>query len=181
MKQFKVGDKVYSPKNSNKILLVGENKSGSENYPLAVGGFSFTTDGKHLTYDKTPSVFHATSENHELLTKLYGMEFEAPTVKSSSREIIQAMLASGYHGVLCRIAVVDEDDDNIVYCYSYDYALEVLEDKISFSNRIIHNDQLNLVSPFHQKEGMEIVDFVNGKIVLQNGEVILAEGIKVSF
>lgn len=55
----------------------------------------------------------------------------------------------------------------------YDYALEVLDDKIIFSHHTMYNNQLKFVSPFHQKAGMEIVGFINGKIILQNGEVVL--------
>lgn len=36
MKEFKAGDKIYFPKESNKVLLLGKNGSGYQTYPSEV-------------------------------------------------------------------------------------------------------------------------------------------------
>lgn len=186
--KFKIGDLVYCPSISSEILTIKVLPTDVMVFDIThsisrndCGFVSYLNNGAIVRLDngccmKThcQKIVHATQENYELLSKLYpNVAFEPPSKRKESKDIIKAMLESGYHGVLCQIAMVDEDDDNIVHCYRYDYALEVLDDKIIFSNCTMYNDELNLVDPFHQKSGMEIVDFVNGKIVLQNGEVVL--------
>lgn len=101
MSKFKAGDKVYYPKRSRSVLTVYED--GLPSYPIHLQGRTedFTRDGKSLEGDMTPSIFHATEENHALLEKLYGRKFEAPPTKPTSREIIKAMLERGDKNVLC--------------------------------------------------------------------------------
>ena len=116
MNKFKPGDKVYCPKYSTSILRVDRNKSGynSDIYPLEIAvGINYdtlTNDGKIRTSDKQPILFHATPENHALLEQLYGVEFEKPPVKPTSKEIIQAMLDRGDKYVLCNVSNYGSDD-----------------------------------------------------------------------
>ena len=99
MTKFKVGDLVYFTSKSNKVLTV---KDGINlEYPLTVGGYHFTCDGKYLGDEPVPSLLHATHKNHALLEQLYGVEFEKPPVKPTSREIVQAMLVRGDKSVPC--------------------------------------------------------------------------------
>ena len=76
---FKAGDKVYFPKKSTKIYTLSKHE---KNYivELVHGGNvkSFTEHGKEYTSDNYPSIFHATKENCEKLSELYGVHFEKP-------------------------------------------------------------------------------------------------------
>ena len=95
MKQeFKVGDKVYYPKEGNKVFTIEEDEY-TILYPLRFGANTFTRDGRRHARDITPSLFHATPENHKALEQLYGDEFEKPPVKPTSKDIITGMLIRG--------------------------------------------------------------------------------------
>lgn len=101
-KEFKVGDKVYYPMHGNRIYTIHDKYvSMSEDYPLWVNGGSFTLDGKYQSNRPIPDLLHTTPENHELLEKLYGVEFEKPPTKPTGNEIVQAMLARGDKYVPC--------------------------------------------------------------------------------
>ncbi len=104
MREFKVGDGVYFPKKSNKVLTLGKNENGYKPYPLEVSDVGFTVDGKYNPLDALPIIYHATPENRALLEQLYGVEFEAPPTKPTSREIIQAMLERGDKSVSCWVS-----------------------------------------------------------------------------
>lgn len=111
MNEFKVGDKVYCPKLSRKVLVPQETVGGLGSYPLTISindtHYYFTFDGKYSSLDEVPSFHHATEENHALLEKLYGVEFEKPPAKPASKEIIQAMLDRGDKYIACWVS-----DDN---------------------------------------------------------------------
>lgn len=169
--KFKVGDLVYVPSETTEVCWI--EFVGTDKLILNIKtSCKVYIDGTNAV--DMPVILPATQQNYELLSKLYpNVSFEPPPKRKEPKEIIKAMLDFGYHGVLCQIAMVDEDDDSIVRCYRYDYALEVLDDKIIFSHYTMYNDELKFVSPFHQKSGMEIVDFVNGSLIMENGEVVL--------
>lgn len=102
MKKFKDGDKVYIPMLSTKVLVVTINATWRRSpYPIDIFNTTYTIDGKIREKDKLPMIFPATKENHALLEKLYGVEFEKPPTPPSSREIIRAMLERGDKNVLC--------------------------------------------------------------------------------
>ena len=107
MSEFKAGDKVYCPMFSTSILRAARNKTGysSDIYPLeiAVGSnhVTLTNDGKIRSDDKQPALFHATPENHKALEQLYGVEFEKPPTKPTSKEIVKAYLDRGDKNVCC--------------------------------------------------------------------------------
>lgn len=113
-KEFKIGDLVYYPEISTKVLELTKDPCDSEfnRYPLRVtvdnSVYNFTTDGKHSLTAELPILFHATPENHELLETLYGVEFESLSVKPTNKEIVQAMLARGDKAVLCYVHDLDE-------------------------------------------------------------------------
>ena len=120
-KKFKVGDKVYCPMYGTSILKVFRNTSGCnlDSHPLeiVVGGDDILTNDGKIINDVIPSIFHATPENHKALEQLYGVEFEKPPVKPTSREIIKATLARGDKYVLCRAT----------NCESYDCYFVLIE------------------------------------------------------
>ena len=77
---------------STSILTVFRNTArySSDSHPLeiVVGGDDIlTSDGKFRDGDKQPILFHATPENHKALEILYGVEFEQPPVKPTSKRI----------------------------------------------------------------------------------------------
>lgn len=111
MKEFKVGDKVYFPGYGTGIFELEANSYNEdlEKYPFMIGAKTFTTHGETYERNFLQDIFHATPENHELLEKLYGVEFEKPPVKPTSLEIIRAMLARGDKYVPCWVSVSVEE------------------------------------------------------------------------
>ena len=122
MNKFKIGDKVYFPPKSTKVLTIHAHYDSSE-YPILTSvdserhPWSLTIDGKAYVDDALPSLFHATPEMKAKLEDFYGVEFEAPPVKPTSREIIQVTLARGDKYVLCRAT----------NCESYDCYFVLIE------------------------------------------------------
>lgn len=125
MKEFKVGDKVYSTVGGTNIHTIG--MSCVENYPLMVGLVSLTKCGRHLASDTRPSIFHATPENKSLLDALYGVEFEAPPVKLSGSELTLSKL---------------EEFGKPILCWVGDYSDE----------RAITDKHVTLISKYHEGE-----------------------------
>lgn len=126
MSEFKVGDLVYLPALGAAVYQVKENGVFDPMfYPLkAVDGNDavviFAKNGRTRVGDGLPGVFHATPENHESLEKLYGIEFEKPPVKLTSKEIIKAMLERGDKCVPCWLSDYKENpttDDQWDYAY----------------------------------------------------------------
>ena len=121
-KKFKVGDKVYCPMYGTSILKVFRNTSGCnlDSHPLeiVVGGDDILTNDGKIINDVIPSIFHATPENHKALEQLYGVEFEKPPVKTTSKEIIQAMLARGDKPVACWVSNYDANP-TIIYPWTF--------------------------------------------------------------
>lgn len=173
MSEFKVGDLVYFPKMTQKICVLSD---GIPKYltdrPLCIDGLTengnkratFYCDGKQSKKHNGQSIFHATQENHELLSKLYpNVEFEQPPKRKEPKEIIRAMLDYGYHGVPCKTEcgrdkyICTGIVEGEFYPFQYD------------------NDEDNAYGsgiPYHPKTGLKIVDFIDGKCVLENGEVV---------
>lgn len=105
-KEFKVGDKVYCPYYGTDVFEVQANEWNEDldKYPLSVGAKSYTVEGMVFTNNPLQSLFHANEKNHELLEKLYGVEFQKPPTKPTSRDIIQALLNSGQKYVPCYVS-----------------------------------------------------------------------------
>lgn len=106
MNKFKVGDKVYCPYYGTDVFEVQPNEwdEDLDKYPLMVGAKTYTVEGKNFDHSPLQDIFHATPENHELLEKLYGVEFERPPAKPTGKEIVKAMLARGDKVVLCWVS-----------------------------------------------------------------------------
>ena len=112
MKQeFKVGDKVYYPHFGTNILTLVQHARSSSLLAFEQPNklISITKDGKMWDAQGTVSgIVHATPENHALLEQLYGVEFEKPPVKPTSKGIVKAMLARGDKNVCCWVSQSDE-------------------------------------------------------------------------
>lgn len=106
MSEFKVGDRVYSPTKSAKILTV--RAADDEQYPVEVGAVAYTVDGRVYDNDFAPQIFRATPENHALLSQLYpNVEFEKPKLTGS--DLTRQKLAEGAKEVLCWVSRLDSD------------------------------------------------------------------------
>ena len=129
MNKFKAGDKVYCPKLSRKVLVPQETVGGVGSYPLTISindtYYYFTIDGKYSSLDEVPSIFHATPENKVKLEQLYGVEFEEPPTKPTSKDIIQAMLARGDKAVPCWVS---ESDEYPTSSYHWVFIISVSDD-----------------------------------------------------
>lgn len=80
MEKFKVGDKVYAPLMTTKIVTL--NKQDNSDFPLSftIDGqcYGVSTSGKLVNYHATSCIFHANLQNRGRLGELYGVEFETP-------------------------------------------------------------------------------------------------------
>lgn len=92
---FKAGDKVYFPSQDNKIYTLDCRES--VDYPLFIDELtiSVTIDGKYSTGDQNSSIFHATDENYQLLSKLYNTEFEKPKKVLKGSDLARHLLSEG--------------------------------------------------------------------------------------
>ena len=116
MNEFKIGDKVYFPHKTTKVLTICRNSYISE-YPIIALAdsvkypWSLTIDGKVYVDDALPSLHHATPENQAKLEALYGVPFEPAPSKPTPKEIIHARLDSGELSVPCWVSSVDKQPD----------------------------------------------------------------------
>lgn len=113
--RFKVSDKVYFPRLSKKLCVIGAGQeddyvdeiNGSKALAEMQSDLDFVYDQKTNSWlwgekDCAPQLLHATPENYELLCKLYPhIEFEQPTKPLSGDDIVRAMLKKGIKNVLC--------------------------------------------------------------------------------
>ena len=157
-KEFKVGDKVYCPHFGTNVLTLVE--SASSNTLLAFEQpnklIIITKDGKVWDAQGMVSgIVHATPENHELLEQLYGVEFEKPPVKPTSREIIQAMLDRGDKYICCWVSDDKQEPDHpCVYRLISAYE----EDIASFPYRTNGGDHWKYATPFNPRTGEVITE-----------------------
>ena len=120
MSKFKVGEPVYYPARGTQVFQL-ENYTGLY-YPLIITFYdddgdedfdSFTLEGFLSKTHKAPQIFHATPENKAKLEALYGVEFEAPPVKPTSKEIVKAYLNRGDKSVCCWASNINEQPKSI--------------------------------------------------------------------
>lgn len=87
---FKVGDKVYCPKVSNKALTLENTECSKYSVKISLeSGMirSFMIDGKHFHLDLNPSIFPATQEWYEKLVPVYP-DLEKPPKKKSRKRLL---------------------------------------------------------------------------------------------
>ena len=109
--KFEAGMWVYCPTFTGRLLYQLVDNSSDDHYPLRIDlgddtQYTFRVDGKLSATHHHPSIFLATKENQEMLSKMYGVEFEAPP--PTSFEIIQAIIKRD--GV-CWCAVSQKSED----------------------------------------------------------------------
>lgn len=109
---FKVGDLVYFPTLSTKVYTLSGTSCGCYIVRVDDDG-TFTKDGKLYDDDNIQRIFHATEENRELLSKLYGVEFEAPPKKLTGSDLTRKLLADGAKYVLCYVGDHGDPTDSI--------------------------------------------------------------------
>lgn len=165
--EFKVDDLVYYPAMSNKLLKVTPRLDSY--FPLFIvyeaGRDSFTRNGCLYKDGIAPSIFHATQENYELLCKLYpNVEFEPPPKRKEPKEIIKAMLESGWVGVACYVNDIDKRPSK----YNKKDLIVLVKDD-SFEH-IYSGNYCNwkYANPFDPKTGKTIIDFVDDEVVLED-------------
>ena len=128
--EFKAGDLVYFPQVSNKIFKL-EDPGISEYYPLIIANdpypMCFTSEGKMSFEHERQTIFHATEENCELLSSLYGVEFEKPKPRPTPRQVIEDRLARAsfapclvgdrydWDAMALIVCVKDDKDGNVQY------------------------------------------------------------------
>ena len=157
-KKFKVGDKVYFPHFGTNILTFLQNARSSSLLAFEQPNklISITKDGKIWDAQGMVSgIVHATPENHDLLEQLYGVEFEKPPVKPTSREIIKAMLARGDMYVCCWVSDhKQEPDHSCVYHLISDYD----GDAASFPYLTSRGGGWKYATPFNPTTGETITE-----------------------
>lgn len=160
---FKVGDKIYYPKVSDEILTVQERSHNK--YPLFVElGYkfsSFTTFGKHITDDSNPSVFPATQEWYDKLVQIYP-NLEKPPARKDPKEIIQAMLDNGWGYVPCWVSNVNGNPNK-------NSRLEIILEIRDGDDYPLRADitAWRYAVPFDPRTGKDIIDYIDGRIVLE--------------
>lgn len=152
---FKVGDKVYYPLMSDKILTLLKHGEDTVNVDLGLGNF-FELNGKKFQHHLAQSIFHATQLNYELLTNLYPhIQFEKP--RPTPDTIVKKMLNDGYAYVICNILLPDGVVKDIVRGYK----------GISFLGES-GNYYYDEVIPLDNYTGKVIVDYIDSKPVLED-------------
>ena len=116
--KFKVGDKAYFPRLSNKLCVIGKGQeddyvdeiNGSKALAEMHSDLDFVYDKKTNSWlwggkDCAPQLLHATQESYELLCKLYPhIEFEQPPKELKGSDLCRAMLEKGWKYVLCYVS-----------------------------------------------------------------------------
>ena len=109
--KFKVGDKVYFPRLSNKLCVIGEGQE--DDYVDEINGskalaemhsdldFVYSQRIKSWVWNEIDAacpLIHATPENHALLSKLYPhIKFEAPPKPLTGIELAKKLIAKGHN------------------------------------------------------------------------------------
>ena len=150
---FKVGDKVYYPLMSDKILTLLKHGEDTVNVDLGVGNF-FELNGKKFQHHLAQSIFHATQLNYELLTNLYPhIQFEKP--RPTPDTIVKKMLDDGYAYVICSILLPRGVVKDIIRGYGGGVFLGEYDN--------YYRDE---IIPLDAYTGKVIVDYKDGKPVL---------------
>lgn len=172
--KFKVGDLVYCPSISTEILTIKVLPTDVMVFDIThsisrndCGFVSYLNNGAIVRLDngccmKThcQKIVYATQENYELLSKLYpNVTFEPPPKCKDPKEIIQAMLDSGWQCVPCytgenRAVLNSKHKKEVITGLTND----LFNSWAGFNKFAI---------PFDPKTGEVIRDFVNGEVVLE--------------
>ncbi|WFF39249.1 hypothetical protein LU290_03235 [Moraxella nasibovis] len=160
---FKEGDKVYYPTVSNKALTLRASVgSGPYIVGLVWGGIgdkdSFTADGKRYHTDPNPSIFPATQEWYDKLVHVYP-DLENPPTQKGAIDIILAMIEADWGYIPCRVS--DDEDD-------FDYVDLINSIILTSTASYVGSKEWKFAVPFDPQTNKNIIDFVNGEIVLED-------------
>lgn len=155
-KEFKAGDKVYYPNCGTEIYELQQ--GSSSDFPLEIKDIwqIFRRNGSTRMSDMT-QFFHATEENCELLSKLYGVEFEKPELKPTPSAVVKKMLNAGCAYVICNILLPNKVVKDIIRGH----------EGIAFIGES-DNYYYDEIVPLDSYTGKVIVDYREGKPVLED-------------
>lgn len=133
--KFKVGDKVYFPRLSNKLCVIDQGQeddyvdevNGSKALAEMQSDLDFVYDQKTKSWlwnekDCAPQLLHATPENHALLSKLYPhIEFEQPPKQLTGSDLARAMLERGDRRIYGYASDNSDNDPHGYECVVRDY------------------------------------------------------------
>lgn len=150
--EFKVGDLVYYPNISNKIgKIVGTSVIANDPCCLKVDidetAIFVTKDGKFVVNAPIPVIYHATQKNYEWLSATFpNVTFEPPQKRKEPKEVIKAMLESGWKSV--PVLYTERGSECIGYAKKTYLTMTAI--------------------PFDPKTGKTIIDFIDGEVVLES-------------
>ena len=163
MSKFDAGDLVYYPDKGTQVFQL-EHYDGLGPSPVCICFYdddddgddepameSFTSEGCLLSRVELPKIFHATEENHALLEKLYGKEFQKPPTKPSSRAIIKAMLERGDKCIPCYVSDVF---NNPFHIHKWVFICTISDSRFLANN----NESWKYATPFDPKTGEPITE-----------------------
>ncbi|WP_323842549.1 MULTISPECIES: hypothetical protein [unclassified Moraxella] len=156
MSKFKVGDLVYCLPLTHKISKITKVNEDNDVFLNKAGWFKNTG----LNVNGMPVILHATQENYELLSKLYpNVVFEPPPKRKEPKEIIRAMLESGWEYVPCYTGETEK-------VLKSNHKKELI---VGIKNNYFDSwagGGNKFAVPFDPKTGKTIIDFVDGEVVL---------------
>lgn len=164
--EFKVGDLVYCPSISLNVLevLPVDDWQMKKKTPIRLPTINdnivlFLTELGVDIYSKMPVIVHATQQNYELLSKLYpNVSFEPPPKRKEPKDVIQAIINSNYKFIACINKSVDVEK----------HPLDGMGIFSAHTLKTIDYEKLiGELVPFDLETGRVIVDFMDGKPVLE--------------
>lgn len=169
MSKFKGGDKVYCPVLGTKVYTLTESRTSAAPLLLPVGDdvgtIRINVDGTMYSKEAAPSIFRATKENYELLSKLYPeVEFTKPPVPPTPKGVITNMLDDGWAFVACLVS--DHNKDLTVKNGLTINAISKVIPTHCAPYKTPVGSAWRYAQPIDVKTGRRIVDYVDGEIVL---------------
>lgn len=161
--QFKAGDLVCIPHYSNKIFKLSDKPTGIsmlysfEDCKLFADIFPIVESG--TVAEGGQVICHATQENYERLSATFtNIEFEPPPKRKEPKEVIKAMIKGGWKMIPC--CDVNDDRENPPF------GIHILSS--STFETVDTEKIIGKLIPFDPKTSLEIIDFIDGEVVLEN-------------
>ena len=137
---FKAGDAVLCPFVGNdSYQLFVDDEHGILSFIAGVNKYHTRADGKQSPRDKTPSVFHDTPSNRQIIDALYSQN----TPKPSQRKLIDTTSADDDEVVLIKSSKLSNNAGEVIG------TIEVLDDMSSllgliYSGKVCHEEAKSL-------------------------------------